>query len=326
MLHKIWILAVITILGAGLGLQSYSASAAPKFKSMCPAGTFPDLSQSEGAGAGYAKPYLSIACTAMEVIVTSNGMTSFLFAKMTPNSLKEQEWVWRMPLAPKVASKTTSIKNVLGTLGFTISGLPIYGPTEGPIPTSEAFGDPVYNKILDSCGGHTGPASEYHQHAISLSDQCNLDKQAVVGYALDGFPIYSNIGCVDKACTQTVKLTSGYVLTGDPKSNAWNAYKYVKSEKSSVLDACNGRIEPDGSYGYHVTTSFPYIIGCFKGTYKEQSGKAGAAMAPMSHGKKSSEKPSEKNGDNKVQNSDENKSETKNSSPRPTPSLTAPRR
>jgi hypothetical protein len=308
MLRKVWILTVVLALGVGLGVQSYSASAAPRFKSMCPISHFPDLSQSVGAGTGYAKPYISIACTASEVIIRSNGMIGYPFVKMTPNALKEQEWVWRIPLSPKIAKESRSIRNVLGTLGFTVSGIPIYGPTEGPQPAAEAYGDPIYNKVVDSCGGHTGPASEYHQHAIVLTMACNLAQQVVVGYALDGFPIYSNIGCLDKACTQTVKLTSGYVQTGDPKSYVWNAYVYVKSNKASVLDECNGRIEPDGTYGYHVTSTFPYVIGCFKGTPTKQLGKAGAVMPPMKPAKRVevTERPDLK--DSNDDSSDDNKS------------------
>ena len=281
MKKSFWIPTLVLILGTGLGLTSYSASAADRIKQMCPYDNFPNLTNSAGAGANYAKPDVSVACTASEVIIESNGMISFPFAKMTPNSLKEQDWTWRIPLSPKVAATTTSIKNVLGTLGFTVTGLPIYGPTEGPMPASQSFGDPAYNKVLDSCGGHTGPASEYHQHAIYSPTACNLSKQSIVGYALDGFPIYNNVGCVDKACKTTVKMTSGYVMTGNPTTNSWDAYSYVKTTKTSVLDACNGRTEPDGTYGYHVTDSFPYIIGCYKGTPTQQEGKSAAAMAPM---------------------------------------------
>ncbi|MBC7462788.1 MAG: YHYH protein [Actinobacteria bacterium] len=319
MLRKVWIITVVLALGVGLGIQSYSASAAPRFKSMCPTSNFPDLSQSVGAGTGYDKPYLSIACTASEVIITSNGMTSFPFVKMTPNSLKEQEWVWRIPLSPKIAEKSRSIRNVLGTLGFTVSGVPIYGPTEGPSPASEAYGDPVYNKVLDACGGHTGPASEYHHHAISLTLACNLAQQVVLGYALDGFPIYSNIGCLDKACTQTVKLTSGYTQIGDPKSYSWNAYVYVNSNKNSVLDECNGRIQPNGTYGYHVTSTFPYIIGCYKGTPTKQIGRAGAAMAPMNPPKRveSTEKPETKDSSDDSNDSKSSPTPSKSATPKP---------
>ena len=37
-------------------------------------------------------------------------------------------------------------------------------------------------------------------------------------------------------------------------------------------------MQPDGSYGYHATMSFPYIIGCFKGTPTSQTGGAAAPM------------------------------------------------
>ena len=314
--RKVWVFTIVIALGVGLGIQGYSASAAPRYKSLCPTSNFPDLSQSFGVGSEYDEPYISIACTATEVIITSNGMISFPFVKMTPNSLKDQEWVWRIPLAPKIAEKTRSIKNVLGTLGFTVTGLPIYGPTEGPVPPQQAYGDPVFNKVLDSCGGHTGPTGEYHQHAISVTTACNLAQQAVVGYALDGFRIYSNIGCLDKSCTKTVKLTSGYVPTGDPTTNSWSAYEYVKSNKNSVLDECNGRIEPDGTYGYHVTSTFPYIIGCYKGTPTKQAGASNAAMAPMTPPKRVSG--SEKPEPPKFERPDDQRDGDRSPSPRPT--------
>jgi len=260
--------------------QSWAETVATKSK-VCPVTSFPDLSQSVGAGAGYAKPALSVACSKTELKVTSNGMISFAFEPKTPNALSTQEWRWSVPLNPVKASATTTIRNVLGTLGFTVSGLPIYGPTEGPQPPAQAFGDPVYNKIMDTCGGHTGPAREYHHHAITLAQQCNLSKQKILGYALDGFPIYTTLGCLNTKCTKSAVMKSGYVKTGDPTTNSWDAYTYKTSKATGVLDACNGRTQPDGTYGYHVTTDFPYIIGCFAGTATLPKGRAGGPMPPM---------------------------------------------
>jgi len=260
--------------------QSWAETVLSKSK-ICPITSFPDLSQSVGAGASYAKPTISVTCSNSELKVSSNGMISFPFEQKTPNSLSAQTWSWSVPLNPAKAKTITSIKNVLGTLGFTVSGLPIYGPTEGPQPTAQAFGDPVYNKILDTCGGHTGPGSEYHHHAITLVEQCNLSKQAILGYALDGFPIYTTLGCLDKKCTKTALMRSGYIKTGNPVTNTWDAYTYKASKSASVLDSCNGRTQPDGTYGYHATTNFPYIIGCFTGTATLPKGRAGGPMPPM---------------------------------------------
>jgi hypothetical protein len=134
---------------------------------------------------------------------------------------------------------------------------------------------------MDTCGGHTGPAREYHHHAITLVQQCNLSKQKILGYALDGFPIYTTLGCLNAKCTKTAVMKSGYIKTGDPKTNSWDAYTYKTSKTTGVLDACNGRTQPDGTYGYHVTTDFPYIIGCFTGTATLPKGRAGGPMPPM---------------------------------------------
>lgn len=270
-------LSVCAVAFTVFGIPSAS-NAAP---SGCPAGNFPDLSTSVGAGSGYDKPAVSASCANNMLTVKSNGMISYPFTPKTPNPLKAQNWTWTIPVNPTIAKTKTAINTKMGTIGFTVTGIPIYGPMEGAMPATEAYGDPVYNGILDSCGGHTGPASEYHDHYLGLNAQCNLSQRKVLGYALDGFPIYNAQGCMNVACTKTATFTSGYVQTKNPKTNAWSSYQYKSGQKGNVLDECNGRIEPDGSYGYHATTTFPYIIGCYKGTPVTQSGAAAGPMPPM---------------------------------------------
>jgi len=260
--------------------QSWAATVAAKSK-VCPTAAFPDLSKSSGAGDNYAKPLLSVSCSSTQLKVTSNGMISFAYDPKTPNPLAAQEWSWAVPLNPVKAKSVTPIDTVMGTIGFTVSGLPIYGPTEGPVPPDSAYGDPVYNKLVDICGGHTGYKSDYHHHEITLLQQCNLAKQTILGYALDGFPIYTTLGCLDSKCKKTGMMKSGYLKTGNPKTNTWSAYTYKKSTSNTVLDSCNGRKQPDGTYGYHATTGFPYLIGCLTGTAALTSGRAGEPMPPM---------------------------------------------
>ncbi|NDH46317.1 MAG: YHYH protein [Acidimicrobiia bacterium] len=247
----------------------------------CPTMVFPDLSDVAGPGGDYAMPSVAVECTDTELVVTSNGMPGYEFVEMTPNGLQEQNWEWRVALKPEVADEPTSIVDVLGPLGFTTTGLPIYGPTEGPMPEREAFGDPVYNGLLDDCGGHTGFNADYHNHALNAVASCNLDSSFIIGYALDGFPIYNSVGCLDADCTETAVFVSGYDLTGDPTSYSWKAYTYNADGKTNVLDECNGRVGPDGTYRYHATTAFPYIIGCLRGTATTQTGNAAAPMPPM---------------------------------------------
>lgn len=228
---------------------------------------FVDMSSAPGAGSGYAKPKVSASCSDGTLTVSSNGMIGYTFVAKTPNALREQTYTWKVTTSPKVAASATSIKTQLGTVAFTVTGIPIFGPMEGPVPPQEAFGDPVYNNLLDSCKGHTGYNGDYHYHAILAINSCYLD-ETIIGYANDGFPIYSNPGYT---------YVSGYKMTGNPKSNSWNAYTY-QTGGTNTLDECNGRTDDNGNYRYYITESFPYIIGCYKGTPTTQVGKAAAPM------------------------------------------------
>ena len=40
---------------------------------------------------------------------------------------------------------------------------------------------------------------------------------------------------------------------------------YEYQEGSGDLDECNGRVT-NGRYGYYVTSSYPWVMKCFKGT------------------------------------------------------------
>jgi len=278
---KIRLSLLSLVLAGAVVVPANTASALPAALPKCPSAKFLNLSKSVGAGVGYAKPSQKVSCSTNEVVVTSNNMISFPFVKMTPHSLSPQSLTVKFPRSPKVAANPTNVVNMLGTAGVTVSGLLIYPITEGAIPVESAFGDPYYNKMLDSCGGHTGPANEYHYHVLMTIAICNLKNTAVLGYAIDGFPIYGPTGCLNVKCTQKAAVKSGYVQIGNPQKNVWDAYKYSATPSSTVLDECNGRVQPDGTYGYHATLSFPYIIGCFKGTPTTQTGGAAAPMPAM---------------------------------------------
>jgi hypothetical protein len=269
---RLWFGAA-ALLATNLLIPVAAVSAAPLAERRLPAPgcdaryRFPNLSSAPGAGAGYDAPRVTVSCARGELTVVSNGMIAYEFVARTPNGLRAQNFTWKVPTSPKIAARTTSLVNQLGTLAFTVTGIPIYGPTEGPVPPQSAFGDPVYNGLLDSCQGHTGFNADYHYHAILADARCYLN-ESVVGWAMDGFPIYSNPGW---------KWKSGFARTGDPRSNSWSAYTYVGGAANS-LDACNGRRMPNGSYRYYVTEAFPYVIGCYAGTPTVQRG---AAAAPM---------------------------------------------
>ena len=40
----------------------------------------------------------------------------------------------------------------------------------------------------------------------------------------------------------------------------------------AYLDECNGHVGPSGDYHYHTTATFPYILGCYRGTPTNNGG------------------------------------------------------
>ena len=259
--------------GAGGGNGGGSTAECPQILSML------DVSKAPGAGDSYEKPTLSAACTDTTFIVDSNGIPHYTFIPITPNPLQAQPGHYEIPRNPAVAAASTPLP-LLGGIGFAVNGMPLFGPNEGPQPAQSAYGDPIYNGIVDPCFGHT--ADRYHYHA--LESKClspsslvsepwmNADPPAneaslIVGWGLDGFPIYGPRECADAACSSVIELQSGYEKIGDPKSNAWDAYAWkAHAGDPTFLDECNGHVGPDGDYHYHATAGFPYIMGCYKGT------------------------------------------------------------
>ncbi|MEZ5352861.1 MAG: YHYH protein [Bryobacteraceae bacterium] len=231
----------------------------------CPKDVFLDVSKYPGAGPQYPKPRLDAGCEGETLVVRSNGIPHYEFVQVTPNPLKEQDYEFRLPLAPKLASQPTPIP-LLGSAGLTINGLVFYGPNEGPVPESEQFGDPIFNSIMDACMGHT--ALEYHYHAMVQSCLSAVKEgrpSPILGFAYDGFPIRGPWGCLDKDCAKVVKFKSSWEKVRKPHTDSWDAYDYVRKDGPEYLDQCNGRTGPDGAYSYHVTETWPYIIGCYAG-------------------------------------------------------------
>ncbi len=267
-----------------------------------------DVSNSPGAGANYPAPTLSAVCTETSFIVDSNGIPTYTFVATTPNPLLSQNMHYEIPKNPAIAAATTALP-LLGTIGFAVNGLPIFGPNEGAMPLDSAYGDPVYNGLMDACMGHT--ANVYHYHALLvkclIQSAAQIDKpwmnpnpsaneaSPIVGFALDGFAIYGNQECADAGCTKINVLQSGYEQIADPKKDAWKAYQWKDHAGDALfLDECNGHTGPKGDYHYHATSTFPYVLGCFKGTPDPNS--IGMDPGGMQGGPKSCTQASECNG------------------------------
>jgi len=237
---------------------------------------FLDLSDAESPADGLPPAELSVECTDDMMIVRSNGLPHYRFRQTTPNALTVQSHEFMIPLNPTTNATTTEIP-LLGTVGVAINGVPFYGPNEA---ANLGFGDPVADEILDECLGHTGGAGDYHYHALLMECLAARAYEAnepspIIGYALDGFPIYGPMGCTDEACTEVVEFQSSWETLGTATA-AWDNNECNRAScaeaDGTYLDQCNGRVGPDGTYRYHATATFPYILGCFRGTASASAG------------------------------------------------------
>lgn len=151
-----------------------------------------------------------------------------------PNAIETQSYVFRIPLNPKVAS--THAATPLGPIGLAVNGVPLFNQYAGP-------NRPLADEIIsfDQYDGHPSPQNQYHYHAEPYYLTTTRGASALVGFLLDGFPVYSA------------------VENGKRVSNA-------------DLDTLHGHTHataeyPNGIYHYHVTDADPYINGAgFAGT------------------------------------------------------------
>ena len=157
-----------------------------------------------------------------------------------PNSIRVQEFTFRLPLKPRLATQITRLP--MGPIGVALNGVVFFNPFEqGGMNAVEGYSE-VW---LDSCCGHPQQTGVYHYHKYPTCVKSPFPDDGtrhspVIGFAFDGFPIHG-------------PYESEGVMAKDV-------------EGSRALDACNGHSDVDRGYHYHVTPGrFPYVIGGYRG-------------------------------------------------------------
>lgn len=148
-----------------------------------------------------------------------------------PNKIRAQTFTLTLPATPTLAATPSCLP--MGMIGVALTGVAFYNALDARGEDAGA------HEIQDSCAGHPERSGEYHYHT---SSECLTQTEGLVGYALDGFGIYS-------------AAEGGKTLTNQD------------------LDACHGHTGPvvwDGAqvqmYHYHLTAEYPYTLGCYSGT------------------------------------------------------------
>jgi len=135
---------------------------------------------------------------------------------------------WPIPLKTEYATEVLTIEDHFhkGAIAIAANGIPIFNPYNASNLISNDIGE------LDAFGGHSGRGDDYHYHIAPMHLE-NTTTNLPIAYALDGYPVYG---------------------TEEPDGSPMTA-----------LDSHHGHEHTDGTYHYHGTADFPYMIASMKG-------------------------------------------------------------
>ncbi len=135
---------------------------------------------------------------------------------------------WPIPLNPAYADSPISIEGDFqrGAIAIASNGIPIFNPINASGLISNEIGE------LDDFGGHSGRGDDYHYHTAPLHLE-STSGTLPIAFGLDGFAVYGST---------------------EPDGTAMES-----------LDSYHGHEDGEGSYHYHGTESYPYMIGSMRG-------------------------------------------------------------
>jgi hypothetical protein len=151
--------------------------------------------------------------------------TSFV---QNPNTIAEADVTYKIPLSPAQATNHHATPG--GPIGVALNGVPLFNQYNGQ-------NAPLTTEInsFDQYLGHPQMQGMYHYHAEPTYLTTKKGKDALIGFLLDGFPVYG------------------------PQENG-------KTIGNGDLDVYHGHFSvtadyPKGIYHYHITAADPYING-----------------------------------------------------------------
>jgi len=162
-----------------------------------------------------------------------------------PNSIRVQDFTFRLPLEPRLAESITRLP--MGPVGTAVNGVVFFNPFEqGGMNAVEGYSE-VW---LDACCGHPQQTGVYHYHKYPVCVKSPFKDDGrqhspIIGFAWDGIPIHG-------------PYEADGVMARDLDSLA--------APPAPPLDVCNGHEDPIRGYHYHATPGrFPYILGGYRG-------------------------------------------------------------
>jgi hypothetical protein len=232
-------------------------------------------------------------------IIRSNGLPDHTPGQFpnpgNPNRISAQDYEFRMTTKPVAAPQPVSGRGAW--FGVALNGVP-FEPGTGEFWN----GDRNWNYEaatgfldlgLDEHHAHVQPTGAYHYHAEPSGLIANLGGDGktmrLIGWAADGFPIYSAFGYRDAKDAQSPlqKMRTSYRLKSGPRQGGPDGnhdgtftadFEFVAG--LGDLDENHGRFAvtpefPQGTYAYHITDEFPFMGRSWEGTPDKSFMKGG---------------------------------------------------
>ncbi len=150
--------------------------------------------------------------------------------RKNPNNIVAQNITFKIPINPTVANRHASTP--MGPMEISVNGIMIFNQYA-------AGGSPLAREInsFDQYNGHPQMSGQYHYHVEPTYITAAKGKSALIGFLLDGFPVYG-------------PLENGKTLTSsNPTLDVYHGHTSATEDY------------PNGIYHYHITADAPFING-----------------------------------------------------------------
>lgn len=149
--------------------------------------------------------------------------------RLNPNRITSQNMTFRIPINPTEASDKQATS--LGAMGISLNGVVFFNQYAGP------NNQPLTSEIdsFDQYLGHPQAQGAYHYHQEPTYLTSTLGSNALLGWLLDGFPVYG-------------PMEDGTRINNSDLDD-YHGHSHATTEY------------PNGIYHYHITDADPYING-----------------------------------------------------------------
>lgn len=229
-------------------------------------------------------------------VIRANGVPDHMTGAFpnggNPHRIEAQDYVYRIPAKPTQADQITPLG--MHNFGIAINGVP-FDPGAAEWYLGQRNSRWQYEALagavplgIDVSHAHVQPTGAYHYHGLptTLLDTVKLSANQhspVIGWAADGFPIYAIYGYAEardpkskiRALKSSYRLKQGRRPNGPGEPGGMYDGTFVAdyeyADKLGDLDECNGRFcitpeFPQGTYAYFLSTAWPVIPRCYRGT------------------------------------------------------------